>query len=189
MTLENKRFFAKQLFHLSEKSLKVYRSGIFDSSEFEVSLENIHNKKRIQTVTNNNFLFLFFALMLVGVIFLITLSIDFGIGLMILGAVFFILALTTRRRTVLIPTYEDYTIELFYKKSNKGSVLDFADKIIVNANRLLLRKYGTIDKALPIESQLNNLNFLVDRDIITIEEFQTLKDQLLGRNNKNTVGF
>lgn len=120
---------------------------------------------------------------------MITLSMDFGLGLMILGFVFLILALITKRKTVLISTYEDYTIELFYKNNNKESVLSFANKIIAASNKFLLEKYGTIDKALPIEGQLNNLHFLRDRDILTNEAFHELKDQLLGRDTKNAVGF
>ncbi|RDJ93906.1 SHOCT domain-containing protein, partial [Lacticaseibacillus rhamnosus] len=64
-----------------------------------------------------------------------------------------------------------------------------SNKIIDASNQFLLTKYGKIDKALPMEGQLNKLEFLRDRDILTDEEFENLKNQLLGRENKGSIGF
>lgn len=187
--LENKRFFTRQVFVLSERNLQVFKRGLLDTVEFEISLEDIHNKKRIETSTNNNFLFLFFALSLVGILFMISLSMDFGWLLLSLGIVFLIAALTTRRKVILITTDNNYTIELFYRNRNKDEILDFANAIIAASNNFLYKKYGSVDRSLPIEGQLYNLGFLRDREVITNEEFEQLKDQLLGRNIKSTVGF
>jgi hypothetical protein len=42
---------------------------------------------------------------------------------------------------------------------------------------------------LPIEPQLNRLQFLRNREVISEEEYDKLKDQLLGKDIKNGIGF
>lgn len=120
---------------------------------------------------------------------MIGLSIEFGWALVSLGFLFLIAALVTRRKLISIATHTNYSIELFYTNHNKGAIIDFANEIITVSNNFLFKKYGSVDRSLPVEGQLNNLSFLRDRDIITNEEFEQLKDQLLGRNLKSTVGF
>ena len=68
-------------------------------------------------------------------------------------------------------------------------MLEFSNRIIEASNKFLLNKYGKIDKALPIEGQLSKLEFLRDRDILNEDEFENLKNQLLGRENKGSIGF
>jgi len=114
-----------------------------------------------------------------------------GLSITLLTAAAFILALAliTKKKTVTIPTYDGDKIEIFFDKRNKHEVMEFSTRIIEASNSFLLNKYGKIDKALPLEGQLSNLNFLRDRDIITDEEFENLKNQLLGRENKGSLGF
>ena len=42
---------------------------------------------------------------------------------------------------------------------------------------------------LPIEPQLNGIQFLRNRDIISEEDYESLKNKLLGRSNKAYIGF
>jgi hypothetical protein len=42
---------------------------------------------------------------------------------------------------------------------------------------------------LPIENQLTNLDFLRKKNLITQEKFEELKDLLLGRENKKSIGY
>jgi hypothetical protein len=74
-------------------------------------------------------------------------------------------------------------------KNNKEEVIQFADKIINSSNSYFITKYSKIDKALPIDSQMDNLEFLRNKEIISEEQFDNLKNQLLGRDSKNSIGF
>jgi hypothetical protein len=68
-------------------------------------------------------------------------------------------------------------------------VIDYANQIIDAANNYLLKKFSKIDRSLAIEPQIENIQFLLNREIITEEKFETLKNQLLGRENKSSIGF
>ena len=68
-------------------------------------------------------------------------------------------------------------------------MVEFANQIINSGNSYLLNKYSKIDKDLPIDSQIYNLEFLRNKEIITEEQFENLKNQLLGRENKSSIGF
>ena len=59
----------------------------------------------------------------------------------------------------------------------------------LNKHNYLLKKYSKVDRALPIEPQLENIQYLLNRDIITEEKFESLKNQLLGTENKKSIGF
>lgn len=160
-----------------------------DSSEYEISFEHIHNKKKIQTNTNDNLLVISFSLLVIGLLFQFGSNREISITALIFGTFFLALALTTRKKTITIPTYDGDKIELFFNRRNNGEVLEFSNKIIEASNTFLLNKYGKIDRALPVEGQLNNLNFLRDRNIISKEEYENLKNQLFGRENKGSFGF
>ncbi|MBC7828233.1 MAG: hypothetical protein H7122_10850 [Chitinophagaceae bacterium] len=189
MKLHNRRFLKTQKFDILRTSLKIEKKTPLDSVEYEVSFEHIHNKKKVQTITNNNFLVLSFFLFVIGLLLQIGSNVELSITLL-LGAVIFLgLALTTRQKTITIPTYDGDKIELFFNSRNKQEVLDFSNKVIEASNSFLLNKYGKIDKALPLEGQLSNLHYLRDRDTITDEEYENFKNQLLGRENKGSLGF
>jgi len=189
MSFQNKRYFKKQSFDLSESSVKIHKKGLFDEIEYEVSLEHIHNIKTIQTQINNNllisgiFFFVFSFLFLLGTAEQLT-FIFAGIGV-----IFVFSAFINRTKTVSILTYSGEPITLYFTNSNKQDVVNFSNKIIEASDKYLLNKYTKIDRDLPIEPQLQHLNFLLDREIISESQFELFKNQLLGRNGKSTIGF
>ncbi len=185
----NRRFLKNQEFNILHSSLKVEKRTPLDSIEYEIPFEHIHNKKKIQTITNNSLLVISFTLLVIGLLFQLGSNTEVSIILLIIAAFFLTLALITRQKVITIPTYDGDKIELFFNKRNKQELLNFSNKIIEASNSFLLNKYGKIDKVLPLEAQLNNLNFLRDRDIITDKEYENLKNQLLGRENKGSLGF
>ena len=187
--MNNRRLLKKQTFEILSSSLKVEKRTLLDSVEYEVPFEQIHNKKRIQTTTNNNLLVIAFTLLVIGLLFQLGPNTEVSITLSICAAIFLGWALVTRQRVITIPTYSGDMIELFFNKRNKAEVLEFSNRIIEASNSFLLSKYGKVDRDLPLEGQLANLNLLRDRNIITTDEFEKLKNQLLGRDNKGALGF
>ena len=67
--------------------------------------------------------------------------------------------------------------------------MTYSNEIINASNNFLLKKYSKIDRSLPIEPQLHNLQFLLNREIFSDEVFESLKNQLLGTENKTSIGF
>lgn len=189
MTFNNTRYFTKQTFELQNSSLKVERKNLFDAIEYEVSFEQIDNKKKIETKTNN-------SLLITGVFFF-AFALLFQIGpndeltaiFMTISFVLIITPFINRKKVITILTYDGDNIELFFNKRNKQDVVQFANQIIEASNAFLIKKYSNVDKALPVEQQLNQIQFLRNREIISEQQYESLKDQLLGRDNKTSIGF
>lgn len=188
MHFYNTRNFTKQYFELGPSSLKVEINKLFESLEYEVSYEQIGHRKIIQTSFNTSlfyggiFIFLFSLLFLFGDRFELTFLFGFLAFLMIL------IAFINRVKTITISTYDD-PIVLYFKNYNKSSVTQFADELIAAANQFLLAKYSKIDRMLPIDPQINQLQFLRNREVISEETYEQLKDQLLGKEIKKEIGF
>ncbi len=190
MNLINKRLWFKQYFELLPSSVKVRKESLFELAEFEISYENIHNKKIIQVSINHKLLYLSFIMEVIGTILLILdFKTEIWIGAILLGAVLFAVSLLIRIRRILVPSIDGNDISLFFNRKNKDQVMEFAEKIISHANNFLLQKFGKIDRYMPMDSQLNNIIFLRDREVISESEFEDLKKQLFGRDDKDSLGF
>lgn len=185
----NRRFFKKQRLEILKTGLKVDKKTIFDSVEYEISFEKIHNKLKIETKVNHGLLTTAFFFIITGFIILASGNDTVATIFFLLTLAIVILAFSTRLKIVTIECYDKDNIELYFSNQTKSDVLEFANQIINSSNVYLLNKYSKIDKALPIDSQLNNLEFLRNKEIINEEFFETLKNQLLGRENKSSIGF
>lgn len=189
MTFENRRRFTKQVFELKKSTLKVDIRDLFERTEYEISYEHVDFKKKIQVIFNHGLLVASFFAFAIGLLLAFAPNEEAAFVFFLVSAVCFISAFILKKMVVTINTFDGNKIELFFNNRNKDHVVDFADEIIRNSNQYLLRKYGKVDPAFPIEPQLNSIQFLRDREIITDEEFESLKSQLLGRTNKATIGF
>ena len=132
-------------------------------------------------------LILFFAI--TGLLFFLNGQTDETIFFFVLALIVLVIALLTKLRVITIKSYEGQNIELYFTNGNKEEVMAFADNIISFTNTFLLNKFSKIDKDLPIANQLENLDFLRNKELLSETEFEQLKDQLLGRDNKKSIGF
>ena len=188
MILNNRRYLTRQYFEIKHSSLYVKKTTLLDHYEFEIPFDEIQNKMSIQSITNNNLIFISLSASTIGIMFLFGSLSGASPIFFLLGFIFGILSILSRKKTVTIPTYQD-PIELFFTRSNKEEMKLFASDIIKASNSYLLKKYGRFDKLLPIEPQIEKLQFLLDREIINADEFEKIKNQLLSRDNLNTIGF
>ena len=189
MIFNNRRFFKRQAIQILKSGLKINKKTLFDSIEYEVSFERMNNKLKIKTSVNNGLLVIAFFLIATGFIVLSSGNKIVSIIFFLLAFAIIVTAFLTILKTTTIACYDNDNIELYFTKRTKGEVIGYANQIIASGNSYLLNKYSKIDKALPIESQLNNLDFLRNKEIISEEHFENLKDQLLGRENKSSIGF
>lgn len=189
MTFFNRRYLTRQNFEIQKNSLKIERKNIFDAIEYEVSFDLINNKLKVQTIINNN-------LIMVG-LFFIVFSLLFQIGpnneltliFFSFGLLFIILPFINRKKVVTITTFGENNIELYFNKRNKQKVVEYANSIIQADDNYLLKKYSKVDASLPIEPQLQNIQYLLNQEIISEDNFETLKNQLLGKDHKSSIGF
>jgi hypothetical protein len=189
MTFYNKRYFNRQAFDILGTSVKVHKKGVFDEIEYEIPFDSVHHKKTIQTEINNNLLVTGFFFLTFSLLFLLGTAEQLTVIFFSLGLIMVVISFINRKKTVTIPSYTGQSIILYFNKNNKQEVIDFSQRIIDASNNYLLKKYSKVDRALPIEPQIEHLQFLLNREIITEEHFETLKNQLLGRNSKSSIGF
>lgn len=189
MVFKNQYIFNRQAIEILASGLKICKKTFFDSTEYEISFEKLDNKIRIQTAVRNGLVIIAFFFTVMGLLFLTGTDSNLTEAFFILAVAFFSISFLTKKKTITIASYDGDDIILYFTKNNKENVIDFANLIIKSGNTYLLNKYGKIDKALPIENQLANLEFLRNKEIITEDHFENLKNQLLGRENKNSIGF
>lgn len=189
MIFTNRRYFTKQVFEIQKSSLNIEIKNLFDFIQYEISYEQISNKKRIQSTANTGRLFTSLFCFFVGFLFLGASNDVLAMIFISLAIFFLVFTFSSKKRVITIAVYDGNKLELYYNKRNKQEVIDFADCIIKAANNYLLNKYGKIDSALPIEPQLDNIQFLRNREVISDEDYEDLKNQLLGRKNRSSIGF
>ena len=189
MIFNNRRFFKRQTIQILTSGIKIQKKTIFDSIEHEISFEKIDSKKKIITSVNSGLLFTAFFFVATGILFLLSGNTDVATLFFLIALIFMITAFLLKLKVVILTAYDGNNIELYFTRRNKASVVEFAEQIIGSVNSFLLTKYGKIDKSLPIENQLNNLEYLRNREIISEEVFESLKNKLLGRDNKSSIGF
>jgi hypothetical protein len=189
MEFSNNRYFTKQIFNLSMTQLKIHRKTIFNSIEYELSLEHVSNKKVIETKFNDGIFITGLFFFLIGLLFQLGPNDQLTITFITIGAIFSSAAFIGRKKVITIPSADGLNITLFFINSNKEEVLKLADTIINASNEFLLNKYAKIDKALPIAPQIEGIQFLRNREILSEEQFELLKNQLLGRDYEPKIGF
>ena len=189
MVFKNSKFFTRQSLELLAGGVRINRKTLFESIEYEISYEHISNKKKIQSTINNNSLFIAVCLIILGTLFLLGSLAEISPLLILIGLVFLVTTFILRKKTITIACFDGNVIELYFTNRNKPEITAFANQIIDSSNSFLLNKYSKLDRDLPIDNQLSNLDFLLNREIITEEEFENLKNQLLGRNTKSKIGF
>jgi hypothetical protein len=189
MTFNNNRRFTRQTFDILSSSLKIDRKGLFDRIEYEIPFDNIHNRKKVQTQINNNLIITGLFFFVFSFLFLLGTAEELTAIFLSIGVIFVLAAFINRKKTVAIPTYSGDEIILYFNNKTKEKVVGFSNKIIEASNNYLMGKYGKIDRALPLEQQINNLQFLRNREIITENHYEALKNELLGREGKSTIGF
>ena len=189
MTFKNRRYFTKQEFEIRKTSLKISKKTFFDEVEFETSLEQLDNKKKIEVRTNSNLFFLGILIFVIGIFFLSGSIIEITALCALISIVLMITSFIDKKRIITIASFQNENITFFFNSKNKLEVIAFVESVFKASNTFLLNKYSKIDRALPIEPQLDNIEFLRNREVISNEEYDRLKNQLLGRENKLSIGF
>ena len=186
--ITTRRFFRKNTVQLLPNRIIVRKSSPFESSEFELSYEQIENKKTIERKVNFGLLALALFCVVIGLLYLFGNSPEFSMVFFFSSLLFLMIAFATKLELVVIKSYGGRNIELFFNRWNRDKVIAFGDRVIDAANNFLLKKYSRVDKDLPFEHQIQNLMLLRERELLTEEKFLELKNQLLGKDKSN-IGY
>jgi hypothetical protein len=188
--IELKGFLKNMRISILENEAKITKKTIFKYLEYDIKLESITHSKTIKSELNRDFLFWSLIVFIIGVFCNalggdIIFAISIGISL-----VFLIVGLFTQKRTITIDTLNGTPIILNYKSSNEKTVRDFADLLIEKSKDFIIKKYSRVDKDLPIENQLENIDFLRSNDLINDSRFEELKNVILNKKGSNkSIGF
>jgi hypothetical protein len=189
MHFTNRRYFLRQKIEIKQSSLLVNKKTLFEETEYEISFEQLDSKKKTEIKTNSNMFFTGVFFFVFGAFFLSGSIVEIAAICVAIAFLLITVSFIDKRRIMTIAAYNGDNLVLYFTSRNREEVNDFIDKILKAANSFLLNKYNKIDKALPIEPQLDNIQFLRNREIISEEEYELLKDQLFGRDNKSYIGF
>lgn len=186
--IETSKFWAKNYIKLFSNRIVIRKSTPFESSEFEVSYEQMENKKSIETKVNFGMLIVTSIGVIIGFLYLFGNHPEIGFLFLFIAVVVLLISFATKTKVVIIKTNDGRNIELYFNDQTKDKVISFSNTIINSSNTFLLNKYSKIDRDLPIDSQMQNLIFLRDRELLSEEKFEQLKNQLLGKDNKS-IGY
>jgi hypothetical protein len=100
----------------------------------------------------------------------------------LLFAVFLFLTIFSRKYMLYITTLSGYLIDFYDKNPSEEVLEEFLETLKTKTFTYLKEKYAVIDIDLPVEKQIENLNFLKDRNVITEKEYEELKEKLKNIN-------
>jgi hypothetical protein len=189
MIYRNKKGLSFTEIEFQASALKMSKKTVFEFVEYEIPFEQISNKKKVQSKISDGMLVSAMIFLIFG--FLISLGPGFEVGLLLMtiGVILTVTTFLRRIRVITVHTFTDQDIKLYFNRSNKKEVIELANTIISHSNSFLLRKYGKVDRALAVEPQIENLQFLRNREILDEEQYEALKDELLGRASKVSIGY
>jgi hypothetical protein len=192
--LEQKKLFVKRSFKLTDKGLRYEFKNLTSSLDLEIPYEEIGTKKIYQKLTNSNFLvltiFMFFASTAKTYYFIIGEHDDLVFTLIVLAifAVSGLFAYHGYKDYVLIEAINPPFIEFYSKRPDKDTVENFISELQRRTKNFLIKKYAERDNNIALETQLETISILKNRNIIDEKEYEELTNKLTKPKN-NPIGF
>ncbi|GGF11976.1 hypothetical protein [Hymenobacter cavernae] len=194
--IKQKRYLNYRTIEFREEDIMYLRGNLIGSKQVIISYEEIQYEKLIREFKIDRFYMWVCILsgvtMIKSIAWLIENSHGIATGLLPLSFIFFVVFLITtllsRKHVLCIPTYSSGMIELYDNNPSEADIKEFLNALKERIHGFLKRKYTTIDKDLPVEPQLEMLLWLKQRNILSGDEFASLKQQLIG-NQSGVRGF
>ncbi len=187
---KQKRFFNSKRVEFESDGISYYSGNFLNAKEIFIPFDEII-PDAIGRETKTSRLFLWFTIIL-GLIFSLALwdifRIPYGIYMVLafFSGLFFmfflILTIFSRKHMLYITTLSGYLIDFYAKNPSEEALENFLEILKERTFAYLKEKYAVIDKDLPVEKQIENLNFLKERNVISEKEYETLKEKLKNIN-------
>jgi hypothetical protein len=187
--ITTRRFLKKINVQLFENHILIRKSSPFEFSEYELTYEVIENRKSIEIKTSFGLLTISLLSFVIGFLCFAGSYSEVSPLFFTITVLLLIIALSAKSRMVIVKSFDGRNIELYFTKRNKDDVILFIGTLIKTADKYLYKKYSKVDKDLPAEGQIERLLFLKERNLLSDEEFEELKIQLLGRTSKSNIGY
>ncbi|MDP3358873.1 MAG: hypothetical protein Q8S41_05935 [Lutibacter sp.] len=187
---KQKRFFNSKRVEFEGDGITFYSGNFLNAKEIFISYDEIiPDSITRETKTSRLFLWITIAFGLIfSLSFLDILQIPFGIYMVLvffsglLFIIFLLLTILSRKYMLYITTLSGYLIDFYDKNPSKETMAEFLKTLKSKTFAYLKEKYAVIDIDLPIEKQIENLNFLKERNVITETEYEALKEKLKNIN-------
>jgi len=187
---KQKRFFNSKRVEFESDGITFYSGTFLNAKEIFIPFDDIlPDAITRETKTSRLFLWITIAS---GLILSLALwdifSIPFAIYMVLvffsglLFAVFLFLTIFSRKYMLYITTLSGYLIDFYDKNPSEEVLEEFLETLKTKTFTYLKEKYAVIDIDLPVEKQIENLNFLKDRNVITEKEYEELKEKLKNIN-------
>ena len=183
---KQKRFFNSKRVEFEYDGITFYSGNFLNAKEIFIPFDEII-PDAITRETKTGRLFLWFTITF-GLILSLALwdifRIPFGIYMVLaffLGLffmIFLILTIFSRKHMLYVTTLSGYLIDFYDKNPSEEAIEEFLEILKTKTFAYLKEKYAIIDKDLPVEKQIENLNFLKERNVITEKEYEALKVKL-----------
>ena len=193
---KQKRFFNSKRVEFENDGISYYSGNFLNAKEIFIPFDEII-PDAITRETKTSRLFLWLTITL-GFIFGLALwdifRIPFGIYMVLVffaglfSLFFLILTIFSRKHMLYITTFSGYLIGFYDKNPSEEAIEEFLEILKTKTFAYLKEKYAIIDKDLPVEKQIENLNFLKERNVITEKEYEALIEKLK-KNNIDVKGF
>jgi hypothetical protein len=193
---KQKRFFNTKRVEFEIDGITFYSGNFLNAKEIFISYDEII-PDAITRETKTSRLFLWFAIafgLIFSLSFLDILKIPFAVYMVLvffsglLFIIFLLLTILSRKYMLYITTLSGYLIDFYDKNPSKEAMDEFLETLKTKTFTYLKEKYAIIDIDLPIEKQIENLNFLKERKVITETEYEALKEKLK-KINIDVKGF
>ncbi len=192
--LQQRKLFVTRSFEFTSKGLLYKFKNLTSSFEIEIPFEEIGRRKIYQRLTNNQALF--FAIFMLcaasaKTYYFITGEHDDLIFTLIVLGIFLATSLFTYhsfKDIILIEASNPQFIEFYSGRPNKETVENFLSELHSRSKQFLIKKYAERDFNLPLETQLEMISLLRNRDVIDQKEYQELTNKLSGPKS-NPIGF
>ena len=175
-------------YQLDGDSVNISVKGLLDSEEYQLPLESIGDRKVVGVyATDSAFVSSVFCILFA--IILLVFESDKGFLLFgFIGLVSLMYGLATRQGIVTVSVLYGENIRLYFTRNKKTEAVEFADTLISKARSFAKVKYSNFDRQMPLEKQFDNLEYLKDRNLVSSDEYNDIKNYLLG-NEKRSIGF
>jgi hypothetical protein len=187
---KQKRFFNSKRVEFEIDGITFYSGNFLNAKEIFIPFDDIlPDAITRETKTSRLFLWITIASGLVlslalwdifKIPFAVYMVVVFFSGL--LFVIFLLLTIFSRKYMLYITTLSGYLIDFYDKNPNKEVMSVFLETLKSKTFAYLKEKYAVIDIDLPVEKQIENLNFLKERNVITEKEYEELKEKLKNIN-------
>ena len=198
-TLEQKNYFDTYIFSIEDAGVKkktVKKNGI---SEFQVSFEKITTTKTYHTSQNKALLIFACVCFIAGILTFGASFSDASISAgtiliwLFIGGVLLFSYIKTKANKIFLYTTDNTAFIFYSNKPSNEAVEEFINEIIKTRNINLITKHGSPNRNLQYASQLENLNWLLNIQALSLETYNAKVDLLNSMFNtgggKSSIGF